>query len=124
VKRILIVDDEVRVRFILSRALQAMNEDFTVETAQTAREALATLEDGDLDLLITDIRMPDMSGVELTEAARVLDTETAVVWMTGFGCHRFCDDGERLDVYCCLDKPIKIGEIREVVRNALEAGHG
>jgi YesN/AraC family two-component response regulator len=100
-----------------------MNGDLNIETAQTGREAVSKLEVGDFDLLITDMRMPDMSGVELTEAAQVLSAETAVIWITAFGCYRFCNEAARLDIYSCLDKPIKIGEIRQATRGALEDGY-
>jgi DNA-binding NtrC family response regulator len=124
VKRILIVDDEARVCFILGRALQAMNEGLAIQTAQTAHQALTKFKEDDFDLLITDVRLQGISGVELTEAVQALNRETAVIWITGFGCHRVHDEGKRLGVHRCLDKPIQIGLFRQVTREVLEEGYG
>jgi DNA-binding NtrC family response regulator len=76
------------------------------------------------DLLITDLWMSEMSGVKLTEAIKALNPKTVVVWVTAYGCHRVADEAARLSVYKCLDKPLKVHEIRKVVREALESTEG
>ena len=101
-----------------------MNEDLAIQAAQTPHQALTKFKEDGFDLLITDVRLPGMSGVELTEAVRALNPETAVIWITGFGCHRVHKEGQRLGVYRCLDKPIQIGLLRQVAREVLEEGYG
>jgi DNA-binding NtrC family response regulator len=121
---ILIVDDDERVLFVMRRALRSLGDGYEVVTADGGREALSKARVTPFDLLISDLRMVDMSGIELTEAIKALNDKTVVVWVTAYGCHRVAEEAARLSVYKCLDKPLKVGEIRRVVREALEVAEG
>ena len=119
-QRVLIVDDDERVLFVLSRALRALEDGYHIETARSAEEALQKAQARPYDILITDIVMPGMDGVELTETTKKLYPDMIVIWITAHGRYRFQSDGTRLNVYRCLEKPIKIAEIRQVVIDAAE----
>jgi DNA-binding NtrC family response regulator len=71
-------------------------------------------------LLITDIRMRDIDGIQLTEAIRATNTRTKIIWITAYGCHSIQINLEKLKVFRCLDKPIRIGEIRQAALEALQ----
>jgi DNA-binding NtrC family response regulator len=118
-KRILIVDDETRVLFVLRGALTRLGDGYQVVTASSGRAALATVKQTPFDLVLTDLRMPDMDGIALTEAIRALQPGTVVIWMTAYGHHKVRTEAAQLAVYRCLDKPIKIGQIRQIVLEAL-----
>ncbi len=122
-KRILVVDDEQSVLFVLHNGLLKLDDGYDVEVdkARDGREALERLRQLSFDLLITDLRLPGMDGIELTKAARELDPDIAVIWITAFDCHSTSRDAQRLGVYRCLDKPLEIDEIRSVAREALDA---
>lgn len=119
---VLIVDDDERVLFVLSRALRMLEDGYRVETARSGEEALEKARERPYDVLVTDIVMPGMDGLELTEAIRDLHPDTEVIWITAHGRHRFQPDGERLDVRRYLEKPIGIAEIRQAVTDVLEHG--
>ena len=118
---ILIVDDDERVLFVLSRALRALENGYRVETARSGEEALEKAQARSYDILITDIVMPGMDGVELTRAIKDLYPDIVVIWITAHGRHRFQSNGKQLRVHQCLEKPIRITDIRQAVVNA--AGH-
>jgi len=120
-KRILIVDDEESVLFVLNGALARASDRFQleVEMATDGEEALSKALEGHFDLLITDIRLPGMNGVELTERVGQEIPATSVIWITAHGSRRLSRDSERLGVHMCLDKPLEIGQIREAVKAAL-----
>ena len=118
-KRILVADDDARVLLILRATLERMKNGYQVVEAHDGAEALAKIEDGPFDLVITDIRMPRVDGLELTEAIRALPGNTAVIWITAYGCHKLQAECDRLGVYRCLDKPLRIGEIRQAALEAL-----
>lgn len=118
---ILIVDDEERVLFVLQNALMKLENSFEVVTAATAEDGLRKAKDVAFDLVITDLIMPDMDGMEFTERIMGERSTPAVVWMTAYGCESFEDEAERLGVYRCVEKPVEIGEFREVARKALAA---
>jgi DNA-binding NtrC family response regulator len=117
---VLIVDDDARVLFVLNRALLALGDGYCVETAQNSQEALQKARAKFYAVVITDVVMPGVSGVELTAALKALHSETAVIWITAHGCHRLQAEREQLGVYRCLEKPIRITEIRRVVLDAFE----
>lgn len=118
--RILIADDDPRVLLILRTTLERMENDFSIVAARDGAEALLRVEAEPFDLVITDMRMPGMNGIELVEAMRALDLDTAVVWITAHGCHRLQAESDRLDICTCLDKPLRIGKIRQAALEALE----
>ena len=123
-KRILIVDDDERVLFVLHHTLMRMDNGYEVVTAHGGREALDRFGEWPFDLVITDLRMPDMDGLELTGGIRALDSSVAVIWITAYGCYKVRDEAARLAVCACLDKPLEIAEIRQAVREALETPEG
>jgi YesN/AraC family two-component response regulator len=118
-RRILVVDDEDIVLFVLSSALKKLGSDIEIVTARNGTEALKQARQSPFDLLITDLRMPVMNGVQLTEAIRGLSPETAVIWMTAYGSYMLQADAERLGVRHCVDKPVTVGQIRELAGHVL-----
>jgi DNA-binding NtrC family response regulator len=121
-RRILIVDDEDRVLFVLREALVSLENRYDIVAAGSGAEALDQIEETVFDLLITDLKMPNIGGIQLTEAVRRLDSDMAVIWITAYDCYRVTPDAERLSVFRCLDKPLEIGEIRQAVLEALDDG--
>jgi DNA-binding NtrC family response regulator len=118
--RILVVDDDERVLFVLRRALLAFQNGYEIVSTQDGREALDRAKEIPFDLVITDLKMPGVDGIALTQAIRGLNFGTVVVWITAYGCAQVSDEATRLSVYECLEKPLRIEEIRRVVREALE----
>jgi len=118
-KMILIVDDEERILFVLEHALRKLDDGLKVETASTGEDGLRRVGEHSYDLIISDLIMPDMDGVAFTEKIRDLSSEVAVVWMTAYGCKSFQAEAERLGVYCCVEKPLEINQVRELAREAM-----
>jgi DNA-binding NtrC family response regulator len=120
-KRILAVDDEEGVLLVLDGALAKINHNYEikVEMSTNGEEAIAKALEGDFDLIITDIKLPGIDGVELTEMVKASKPRVVVIWITAYGCRKLASDAERLSVFRCLDKPLEIGQIRTVVREAL-----
>jgi two-component system capsular synthesis sensor histidine kinase RcsC len=118
-KRILAVDDEEQVLFVLRHTLEGIVNGFVVETASGGREALEKIGTQHYDLVLTDVRMPAVDGIALTKAIRSLGNHTAVLWLTAYGSSGMEGQAERLGVDRCLTKPLRIGAIRDAVREAL-----
>lgn len=118
-RRILVVDDDERVLFVLQETLKTVGDDYEIVTGQNGHSALGRIKETAFDLIITDLRMPDIDGVELTEVIRALSPTTRVIWITAYDCRTLRADAVRLGVFRCLDKPLEIDEIRDAVREAL-----
>jgi len=118
-RRILIVDDDPRVLLVIRTTLDRMNESYKTITASNGRDALEEIKNSTFDLIITDVRMPGINGIKLTEAVRAANIHTAVIWITAYGCYNLDQEFNGLNVFRCLNKPLRIGEIRQTVIEAL-----
>lgn len=119
-KRILIVDDEPNVANILMESLQSLGDDYRVETAHNGREAIAQIKDTQYDLVISDYKMPGMSGLELAQTIRQQSPDTLLMLMTGYGTATLQDIVGSLKLDGYIDKPITTTRIRKIVRQAVE----
>src|SRR5512137_2201666 len=86
-QRILIVDDEPAICHVLRSVL--LDEQYLVETAMTAKDALSKLALVSFDLAIVDLYLPGINGLQLAEAIRFLDPQTPVILMTAYGTTAF-----------------------------------
>lgn len=116
-KRILVVDDEEQVVFVLRETLSRLGDQYEILTAHNGQEALTHMYADPVDLLMTDLIMPVMDGVALTEIARSLSPAIKVIWMTAYE-HRYAE-AERLAVNHYMCKPLDIVEIRNIARQVL-----
>ena len=82
-KKILIVDDESEMRVALETTLK--REKFQLICAEDGKQALDKMEDDDFDLILTDVRMPKVNGLELLRAVKERSPKTQVVMMTAYG---------------------------------------
>ncbi len=116
--RILAVDDENIVQSLIRDALE--DEGHQVETAASGESALEILQSQPIDLLISDIRMPNMSGTELVERARLINPNIGVVFITGYASLTSAKDAIKQGALDYIMKPFDLVEIRNAVRNAVE----
>jgi two-component system, NtrC family, response regulator PilR len=104
--RILVVDDEPGIRVMLSAALK--REGYEVLLASDARNALSALEAGPVDVVVTDIRMPQMTGIELLDAVKRIDPGLSVIMMTAYGSKDTVLDALRLGATDYVEKGDKL----------------
>jgi DNA-binding NtrC family response regulator len=114
---ILIVDDDIGSQRALLQVLR--KEGYLVEGAVSAAQALEKLKDRAVDLVITDLRMEGMDGVELTRQVRLHWPDTAVIVMTAFASIDTAVRSIQAGAYDYVSKPYEIGELRTAVRGAL-----
>jgi DNA-binding NtrC family response regulator len=118
--RILIVDDEPRVAFFFQQHLELVGEDYVVTAVNSGPEALKLLQDGQrFDLLITDLRMPGMDGLELLAKVGQIAPQTRTILVTAYGGADVWAEAERLRTFKALSKPLKISDLIATVREAL-----
>lgn len=83
--KILIIEDEEAIRRVLSKILCEENESYEVDVAEDGVIGLEKIKENDYDLVLCDIKMPKMDGVELLEAVKKIDTEIPIVMISGHG---------------------------------------
>ena len=116
--RLLVVDDEQSMREFLEIFLR--REGYDVSTAADVDTALSYLESDEIDLVITDMQMPEKTGLDLILEARELSPETAMIVVTAFGTTDSAISAMREGAYDYLTKPFKVDELRIVIEKALE----
>jgi two-component system response regulator PilR (NtrC family) len=117
-KRILVVDDEPSMRELL--AIMLKKEGFDVVTAEGRAMAAAVLGQGPVDLVVTDVRLPDGDGIEILRHVKSASPETVVIVMTAFGTAETAVAALKLGAHDYILKPFDVDELKIVVRNALE----
>ena len=116
--RILVVDDDENLRWVTQTQLE--DAGYLVTTVSSGQEALAALESDRFSLVITDLKMPQMSGLELLRRVRALDGEMPVVIITAFGTIQSAVEAVKGGAYDYLTKPIDTDQLLLVVGRALE----
>jgi len=118
-KKILVVDDELSMREFLKILLE--KEGYGVSVAADGDEAIAILDSSDVDLLITDVRMPGTSGLDLLKRCKDRHLSLPVVMITAFASPDDAVFAMKQGAYDYITKPFKVDEIKNVVKNALES---
>ncbi|HEY7922364.1 MAG TPA: sigma-54 dependent transcriptional regulator [Vicinamibacteria bacterium] len=116
-KSILIVDDEQSMREMLAILLK--KEGLDVRSAGSRSEAAETLRRGPVDLVLTDVKLPDGDGLEILRHVKSGSPETAVVVMTAYGTSEMAVAARKLGAEAYILKPFDVDELRIVVRDAL-----
>jgi CheY-like chemotaxis protein/glycine cleavage system H lipoate-binding protein len=126
--RILVVDDELPVCKSVSKALEAK---YLVETALSGEEAVRKVNSADYDVVITDLMMPGLSGIDLLRQLGESRPKTSVIMITGYPSIKSAVESIKQGAYDYIPKPFTPDELRSVVSRALESrryheagGHG
>ncbi|NOZ57159.1 MAG: sigma-54-dependent Fis family transcriptional regulator, partial [Calditrichaeota bacterium] len=115
---VLVVDDEPLTRELITRFLK--REGIASDVAASGREALQMLQQHGYDVVLTDIQMPDISGIELYRRAKAFSPETAFIMVTGFSDTDTAVQALKLGAFDYLLKPLNLDELGLSVRKALE----
>ena len=117
-KRILFADDDVSIVNTFKIVLE--EEGYSVETSFTGEQALKKLRDSEFDLLISDIRLPDIRGDHLVKKIREKDYELRIILITGYPSYVECIDMLGLGISDILLKPFTPDELINSMEDALE----
>ena len=109
--RILLVDDEPNILLSLSRLLSSKYEDCLIETASSAEKALQMLTTSVVDLVITDFRLPEMDGLELSARIRARSPKTRLILMTAYGTGEMVHSAGDSGCVGYLEKPLDIAQL-------------
>jgi DNA-binding response OmpR family regulator len=117
-KPILIVDDEKNIRLTLSQALETLGAE--IDTAANGEEALAKLKGREFGLILLDIRMPGMDGMEVLRRVREIRPDIRIIMITAYGTIESAVEALKLGAVDFLQKPFDPEEIRELVSRVMD----
>ncbi|HQV36930.1 MAG TPA: sigma-54 dependent transcriptional regulator [Flavobacterium sp.] len=118
--KILIIEDEAAIRRVLTKILSEENDTYQVEDVEDGIQGLEKIKNEDYDLVLCDIKMPKMDGVEVLEAIKKLKPEIPVVMISGHGDLETAVNTMRLGAFDYISKPPDLNRLLNTVRNALD----
>ena len=118
--KILIIEDEAAIRRVLTKILSEENDSYLVEDAEDGLVGLEKIKNNDYDLVLCDIKMPKMDGVEVLEAVKKMKPEIPMVMISGHGDMETAIQTMRLGAFDYISKPPDLNRLLNTVRNALD----
>lgn len=118
--KILIIEDEAAIRRVLTKILTEESKDYQVEEASDGLEGINKIRDEDYDLVLCDIKMPKMDGVEVLEAVKKLKPDVPMVMISGHGDLDTAVNTMRLGAFDYISKPPDLNRLLNTVRIALD----
>ena len=118
--KILVIEDEAAIRRVLVKILSEENKTYDVEEAEDGLVGIDKLKDEDYDLVLCDIKMPKMDGIEVLEAIKKIKPEVPVVMISGHGDLDTAVNTMRLGAFDYISKPPDLNRLLNTVRNALD----
>ena len=118
--KILVIEDEAAIRRVLTKILSEESDTYQVEEAEDGLQGIERIKNEDYDLVLCDIKMPKMDGVEVLEAARKIKPETPMVMISGHGDLETAVNTMRLGAFDYISKPPDLNRLLNTVRNALD----
>lgn len=124
VKRVLIVDDEEDLTWSISKHLAKDKNKYELITVNSAPEALEVLSQLPIELVISDVRMPEMSGLDLLMQIKENYAGTKVIIMTAYGSSEVQEEANRRGCLRYIEKPFEIQDLRQLILNTVEEKKG
>ncbi|MDI6050864.1 sigma-54 dependent transcriptional regulator [Flavobacterium sp. XS2P24] len=118
--KILIIEDEAAIRRVLIKILTEENDTYQVEEAEDGVAGFEKIKNNDYDLVLCDIKMPKMDGVEVLEAVKKIKPEIPMVMISGHGDMETAINTMRLGAFDYISKPPDLNRLLNTVRNALD----
>ena len=119
-KKILLIEDEEPIRRVLIRILEEENKDYEITECEDGKLGLNRLKKEDFDLVLCDIKMPKMDGVEVLQKARESSVNVPFIMLTGHGNVSTAVEAMKLGAHDFISKPPDLNRLLTAVRNALQ----
>jgi DNA-binding NtrC family response regulator len=119
-KRILVVDDEETLTFSLYQSFIISKENYEIVTAASGNEAWEKFNEQPFDLVLTDITMPGITGIELLKRIKTEHPQTHVIIMTAYGSDEKKEEAIHFGAYRYVEKPFEIKLMKQIISEALK----
>ncbi|WYP26129.1 response regulator [Alkalihalobacillus sp. FSL W8-0930] len=116
-KKLLVVDDQYGIRVLLNEILQ--KDGYSVHQAANGVQALSIVQDENPDLILLDMKIPGMDGLEILRRIKVTHPDIKVIMMTAYGELNLINEAIELGAVSYFSKPFDIDDVRQVIRDHL-----
>ena len=113
--KVMVVDDEIYFATNIAKLLRANDEGMEVLAVYSAGEALKELDNASYDIIVTDVRMPKMSGIEFIESIKKKRPETSIIVMTAYGAQDVMENAFKTGTLLYIEKPFRIEKLEALI---------
>ena len=113
--KVMIVDDEIYFATNIAKLLRANDEGMDVLAVYSPIEALKQLDNTSYDIIVTDVRMPKMSGIEFIETIKKKRPETSIIVMTAYGAQDVMENAFKTGTLLYIEKPFRIEKLEALI---------
>ena len=117
-QRALVIDDDKATLDLMEFQLKA--EGFRVTKAENGREGLKYIEDEDFDIILTDLQLPDLSGINIVERSKEISPDTEIIMVTGYGSTEKAIEATKAGAFYYVEKPVEFDELIVLIEKAIE----
>ncbi len=116
--KILVVDDDLATLELMD--FQLSDEGFEVLTAENGQKGIELIEENEFDLVLTDLQLPDFSGIEMVKRCKEMSPETEIIMITGFGSMEKAIEATKAGAFYYVEKPVEIEDLHILIEKAIE----
>lgn len=120
-RKVLVIDDDVSTLEMMRFQLES--EGFEVSTANNGKIGLEFVNDSDFDLILTDLNLPDIDGIEMVKRSKEIAPETEVIMITGYGSSKKAVEATKAGAFYYIEKPVDFEELSILMEKAFERKH-
>ncbi len=117
-KKALVIDDDVSTLDLMKFQLEA--EGFEVSTAENGKIGLEYIKDNPFDIILTDLNLPDVSGIEMVKQSKEILPETEIIMVTGYGSTEKAIEATKAGAFYYIEKPVEFNELLVLIDKAIE----
>jgi DNA-binding NtrC family response regulator len=114
----LVIDDDLATLELMQ--FQLKSEGFEVATAENAQKGLTLINENEFDIILTDLNLPDISGIEMVKRAKEIRPDTEIIMVTGFGSTEKAIEATKAGAFYYVEKPIEFDELLVLIEKAIE----
>lgn len=115
---ILVIDDDLAMLELMK--FQLDDEGFDVLTAENGSKAINLIEESDFDIVLTDLQLPDVSGIDMVKRCKEMSPETEIIMITGFGSMEKAIEATKAGAFYYVEKPVEFEDLKILIEKALE----
>ncbi|MGC2237684.1 MAG: sigma-54 dependent transcriptional regulator [Pyrinomonadaceae bacterium] len=117
-KKALVIDDDIETLRLMK--FQLNDEGFDVMTAERGQQGLSFIEENEFDIILTDLHLPDISGIEMVRRSKEILPDTEIIMVTGFGSMEKAIEATKAGAFYYVEKPIEFEELFVLIEKAVE----
>src|SRR3712207_3395628 len=117
-KKALVIDDDIGTLELMK--FQLSEEDFEVFTAERGQKGLSLVEENDFDIILTDLHLPDSSGIDMVRRCKEVSPDTEIIMVTGYGSMEKAIEATKAGAFYYVEKPIEFEELFVLIEKAVE----